>query len=30
MIEPDYPDYGPPGSGAVIIEYEVGTYDEPF
>lgn len=24
------PDFGPPGSGAVIIEYEVGTYEEPW
>lgn len=24
------PDFGPPGSGAVIIEYDVGTYDEPW
>lgn len=24
------PDYGPPGSGAVITEYQVGTYEEPW
>jgi len=28
--EPYVPDFGPPGSGAVVTEYAVGTYDEPF
>lgn len=28
--EPDLPDFGPPGSGAVVTEYQVGTYDEPW